>query len=84
MKQRMDDQIHRLPDGRKLAYAEYGDAHGTPVLLVHGNPGSRLFWGLHPDSPVVRAFASSHLTALASACPTLAPAGQLRTGLMMS
>ena len=51
MKQRVGDQIHRLPDGRALAYAEYGDAHGTPVLLVHGNPGSRLFWGLHPDSP---------------------------------
>ena len=44
-------RIHRLPDGRNLAYAEYGDPSGTPVLLVHGNPGSRLFWGLHPDSP---------------------------------
>ena len=44
-------RVHRLPDGRKQAYAEYGNAQGTPVLLVHGNPGSRLFWGLHPDSP---------------------------------
>ena len=46
-----DTRIHRLPDGRSLAYAEYGDPKGTPVLLVHGNPGSRLFWGRHPDSP---------------------------------
>lgn len=32
----------RLPDGRNLAYAEYGDPAGTPVLYFHGTPGSRL------------------------------------------
>jgi pimeloyl-ACP methyl ester carboxylesterase len=46
-----DARTHRLPDGRRLAYAEYGDPSGTPVLLVHGNPGSRLFWGRCPGSP---------------------------------
>ena len=31
-----------LPDGRRLAYAEYGDPQGIPVLLLHGSPGGRL------------------------------------------
>lgn len=32
----------RLPDGRKLCYAEYGDPHGKPIFEFHGNPSSRL------------------------------------------
>jgi pimeloyl-ACP methyl ester carboxylesterase len=32
-----------LKDGRRLAYAEYGDPHGKPVFLFHGIPGSRIF-----------------------------------------
>jgi pimeloyl-ACP methyl ester carboxylesterase len=32
----------RLPDGRALAYAEYGDPNGHPTLYFHGLPGSRL------------------------------------------
>ena len=37
-------QLHRLklPDGRHLAYATYGDPEGTPVFYCHGFPGSRL------------------------------------------
>lgn len=31
----------RLPDGRQLAWAEYGDPFGYPVILCHGVPGSR-------------------------------------------
>ena len=31
-----------LPDGRKLAYAEFGNPHGYPVLYFHGAPSSRL------------------------------------------
>lgn len=31
-----------LPDRRTLAWAEYGDPHGTPVLYHHGAPSSRL------------------------------------------
>jgi pimeloyl-ACP methyl ester carboxylesterase len=34
-----------LADGRALAYEEFGDRGGAPVLLFHGAPGSRLF---HP------------------------------------
>jgi pimeloyl-ACP methyl ester carboxylesterase len=33
-----------LRDGRRLAYAEYGDASGFPIVAAHGNPGSRLSW----------------------------------------
>jgi pimeloyl-ACP methyl ester carboxylesterase len=32
----------RLPDGRRLGYAEYGDPAGKPVLHFHGTPDSRL------------------------------------------
>ncbi|CCG03796.1 alpha/beta fold hydrolase [Blastococcus saxobsidens] len=32
----------RLADGRTLAYAEYGDPEGQPVLGCHGSPSSRL------------------------------------------
>ncbi len=31
----------RLADGRRLAYAEWGDPHGLPVIHHHGMPGSR-------------------------------------------
>lgn len=37
-----DDSI-RLPDGRALAYAEWGDLGGRPAFYFHGMPGSRLF-----------------------------------------
>lgn len=32
----------RLPDARRLAYAELGDPAGTPIIHHHGMPGSRL------------------------------------------
>jgi pimeloyl-ACP methyl ester carboxylesterase len=32
----------RLPDGRQLGYAEFGDPSGFPVLYFHGSPSSRL------------------------------------------
>jgi pimeloyl-ACP methyl ester carboxylesterase len=32
-----------VPGGRRLAYAEWGDPAGKPVLLFHRSPGSRLF-----------------------------------------
>ncbi|GAB7094237.1 alpha/beta hydrolase [Halolamina litorea] len=36
---------------RQLAYAEYGDADGTPVLFLHGTPGSRVLGELlHGDA----------------------------------
>ena len=36
-----DNQI-TLPDGRRLAYAEFGKPDGYPVLYFHGSPASRL------------------------------------------
>ena len=47
----LSDNIVQLPDGRSLAYAEYGDPTGFPVFLFHGLPGTRLSWGLIPDHP---------------------------------
>jgi pimeloyl-ACP methyl ester carboxylesterase len=32
-----------LPDGRALAYCEWGDPDGSPVVFFHGCPGSRAF-----------------------------------------
>lgn len=46
-----DTNILLLPDGRTLSYAEYGDPEGKPVILFHGNPNSRLLWGVIPGSP---------------------------------
>ena len=46
-----DTNILQLPDGRKLCYAEYGDPDGKPIILFHGNPNSRLLYGLIPDCP---------------------------------
>ena len=37
-----DVSLVRLRDGRSLAWAEYGDPRGKPVLYFHGFPGSRL------------------------------------------
>jgi pimeloyl-ACP methyl ester carboxylesterase/glycosidase len=42
----------RLDDGRTLAVAEWGDPDGTPVVLLHGRPGSRL---LCPDPATTEA-----------------------------
>jgi len=34
--------VVELPDGRCLAFREYGDPRGVPVFCFHGTPGSRL------------------------------------------
>ncbi len=31
-----------VPDGRTIAYTEFGDPNGYPILFAHGMPGSRL------------------------------------------
>jgi pimeloyl-ACP methyl ester carboxylesterase len=33
-------QLLRLPDGRRLGYAEYGARDGRPLLFFHGTPGA--------------------------------------------
>jgi pimeloyl-ACP methyl ester carboxylesterase len=35
-------QLIQTGDGRTLAYADYGDPTGAPVLFFHGSPGCRL------------------------------------------
>jgi len=37
------DRTIELRDGRSLAFCEWGDLQGTPVILFHGTPASRLF-----------------------------------------
>jgi len=37
-----ESQSVSLRDGRRLGYAEYGAADGTPGFYFHGHPGSRL------------------------------------------
>lgn len=39
-----------LRSGRRLAYAQIGDPAGTPVVLLHGLPGSRV--QRHPDDSI--------------------------------
>lgn len=39
-------RAHRLSDGRRVGYADYGDPDGFPVLAFHGTPGSRLMFRL--------------------------------------
>jgi pimeloyl-ACP methyl ester carboxylesterase len=34
--------IATLADGRRISWAEYGDPTGSPLVLLHGTPGSRL------------------------------------------
>lgn len=34
----------RLPDGIDLAYVQWGDPHGMPVVLIHGYTDSALDW----------------------------------------
>jgi len=36
------DRTMELADGRTLAFSEWGDLGGRPVVLLHGTPGSRL------------------------------------------
>jgi pimeloyl-ACP methyl ester carboxylesterase len=37
------DRTIEVPDGRTLAFAEWGDLDGQPVLFLHGSPHSRLW-----------------------------------------
>ncbi|WP_435360606.1 alpha/beta fold hydrolase [Haloarchaeobius sp. DFWS5] len=39
-----------LPDGRTLAFREFGDPAGRPLFVFHGLPGSRLFGAYFADA----------------------------------
>lgn len=45
------DSTIALADGRSLAYTEWGDPHGYPIMYFHGTPGSRLWC---PDEQATR------------------------------
>lgn len=45
-------QIVTAADGRSLRVAHWGDLGGTPILSLHGTPGSRL--SRHPNEEAVR------------------------------
>lgn len=36
-----EEQSFKLPDGRTMGFAEYGDFKGIPIFAFHGAPGSR-------------------------------------------
>jgi pimeloyl-ACP methyl ester carboxylesterase len=40
----------RLSDGRMIQVSEFGDLHGKPVFVLHGQPGSRLQFSAHIDN----------------------------------
>jgi pimeloyl-ACP methyl ester carboxylesterase len=42
--------LTQLSDGRVLAYAEYGDPDGVPIVFMHGIPSSRLAGSMLPES----------------------------------
>lgn len=44
------EQTMKLPDGRLLGFAEYGAPEGDPVFLLHGTPGSHLWFA--EDDPI--------------------------------
>jgi pimeloyl-ACP methyl ester carboxylesterase len=49
-----------LPDGRTLAYAEWGDPDGAPIFVLHGTPGCRL--NRHPDNVKIAATGARVIT----------------------
>ena len=46
--------VLRLRSGRALAYREWGDPDGSPVVFVHGSPGSSI-WSPDPHQDATRA-----------------------------
>lgn len=38
----MIENTMKLPDGRRLGYAEYGKPDGFPIIAMHGTPGARI------------------------------------------
>jgi pimeloyl-ACP methyl ester carboxylesterase len=49
-----------LSDGRTLAFAEWGDPAGSPIIGIHGTPGCRL--NRHPDNAKIAATGARAVT----------------------
>ncbi|RJX44891.1 alpha/beta hydrolase [Halonotius aquaticus] len=45
----VDPSTITLENGDTIAYGEYGDPEGNPIVLFHGTPGSRLLGALFDD-----------------------------------
>ena len=56
MKMDVETKTHQLPDGRMLAYCEFGDPNGDVVFHAHGVPSSRLEGALLHDSALMHGF----------------------------
>ena len=48
------DETHVTPEGRRIGWLARGPEEGTPVLYIHGWPGSRLEQGVVPDEVLDR------------------------------
>ncbi len=68
-------QLVRLPDGRRLAFADYGPGDGAACIVLSGMPGSRLTpaWAFPESLLADQACAWSGSTAPATADPTPVP-----------
>lgn len=47
-------RVHRLPDGRRIGYAEYGSPDGLPAIALHGTPGARYMFALTDEAAWAR------------------------------
>jgi pimeloyl-ACP methyl ester carboxylesterase len=58
----VDDHLETLtlPDGRTLAYAQWGDPTGRPIIALHGTPGCRL--NRHPSNEMIAATGTRLIT----------------------
>jgi pimeloyl-ACP methyl ester carboxylesterase len=54
-------RVLQLRDGRAVAYREWGDLGGSPVIFVHGSPGSGV-WSPDPNQDTTRAGAVRLIT----------------------
>ncbi|MGH3678392.1 MAG: hypothetical protein ACRDU5_22170 [Mycobacterium sp.] len=69
-----DDQVTRLPDGRIIGYAQYGDPDGFPIVNAHGGLACRL--DVKAAAPVGHALAHrvTRVAIVAGALPLTEPA----------
>ncbi len=76
--QRASNRTLVLQDRRTLGYAEYGEQEGTPILLFHGTPGSRLEGVLFEH-----AAQASHVRIIVADRPGYATSSPMRHGSLL-